>query len=89
MTTPPPFEKTSVEARKTILKGLAHRLQISAHIAERDSDPIFRLLLALSTRLAGSCEDVAADPRRADDVVEKVLRVLSEFALRGPKGTIH
>ncbi len=54
MTTPPPFEKTSAEERKAILKALAHRLQISARLAERDSDPICRSLLALSVRLAGA-----------------------------------
>ncbi|MDM9649301.1 hypothetical protein QTL96_28165 [Rhizobium sp. S163] len=89
MTTPPPFEKTSAEERKAILKALAHRLQISARIAERGSDPICRSLLALSVRLAGSCEEVAADPKRGNDVIEKALRLLSEFALRRPERTTH
>ena len=89
MTTPPPFESMSLEERTAILRALAHRIQISARVAERDFDPVCQLLLALSVRLAGCCEEVAADPLRGDDVVEKALRLLSEFALRRPEGTIH
>ncbi len=71
MTIPPPFESMSVDERMAILRALAHRLQICARAAERDCDPVCELLLALSVRLSGCCEEVAADPLRGADVVKK------------------
>ena len=89
MTNPLPFEKMPVEERQAILRALAHKLHACALIAERDGDPVWKLLLALSARLEGSSEEVAADPCRGENVVRKSLKLLSEFELRRPHGTVH
>ncbi len=81
MKAPLPFETMPLAERVAILRALAQKLQIFARIAKHDDDPIWQSLLGLSVRLETCTEEVAADPCRGDDVVEKSLRLLRRFEL--------
>jgi hypothetical protein len=85
MTASLPFEKVPLDEREAILRALAQRLQTCASVAKNAEDPVWQQLLELSVRLAGCSAEIAADPCRGDNVVEKSLRLLSGFELRRSK----
>lgn len=89
MKAPRSFETMPIDERESILRGVAKMLLNSACIAKRDDDPIWQSLLGLSVRLEKCSEEVAADPCRGGDVVEKSLRLLSRFELLRSQETIH
>ncbi|MBO9127853.1 MULTISPECIES: hypothetical protein [unclassified Rhizobium] len=84
-----PFEQMTIGERTAVLTSLAQHLQITAAIAQHDGDPIWKFMSELAVRLEGSRDEVAADPQRGNEVVGKAVRLLSEFELRRPRGTIH
>ncbi|MDM9629557.1 hypothetical protein QTL95_27100 [Rhizobium sp. S152] len=89
MTNALPFERMTIGERTVVLTNLAQHLQISAAIAQRDGDPIWKFMSELAVRLEASREEVAADPQRGNEVVRKAVRLLSEFELHRPKGSVH
>lgn len=89
MKAPLSFETLPLAEREAVLRALAQKLQIFARIAKRDDDPIWPSLLGLSVRLEKCSEEVAADPRRGDDVVEKSLKLLSRFELCRSEEAVH
>jgi hypothetical protein len=84
------FSKMSVKQREVYLETLAHRLHVSASIAQHDGDKLWMLLEELADKLDLNQFAIAEDySASASDVVEKATLLLAKFEWNIPNGTLH
>jgi hypothetical protein len=84
------FSKMSVKQREVYLETLAHRLHVSASIAQHDGDKLWMLLEELADKLDLNQFAIAEDySASANDVIEKATLLLAKFEWDIPNGTLH